>query len=489
MNASPGAPHVRREVRSLGPGDPTLQYYGEAVVEMEKGSERDDPTSWLYQAAIHGTLVEPALPSWNRCTHGSWFFVAWHRMYVYYFEEIVRSVIARSHGQQAADEWALPYWNYCRGQEYASIPDAFREPTVNGTRNPLYVEQRRPGINEGRRLPDAMTESTKALARPHFLGVAEFGGGHAPPNEQFWTKTGVFEQTPHNSVHDGVGGRTGWMGNIREAAKDPIFWLHHSNIDRIWAQWMAEQPKRENPTDPKWTGQRFEFFDIHGNPASKACKEITEIEKLGYKYDAVDGVPTGPTPSPTPTPSPETEAAVPASADPPSGPRFVGASEEKLTLTGETAAIPVEIDERAREEVREASAKTDPRHLYLNIEDIEGEVNPGTVYGIYVNLPEHADAATRAEHHVGNVSFFGIELAGQPVTDEHTHNMRVSVEVGELLRALGGGEHYDGEEVHVTFYPLGLQGSEGGDQHAGEAAQGGGESPVRIGRVSLSVDA
>lgn len=460
---------------------------------MEQASEGKDPdswppTSWLYQAAIHGTHVEPALPTWNRCTHGSWFFVAWHRMYVYYFESIVRSVIAGLHGQQAGDQWALPYWNYCRGGEYASIPDAFREPTVSGNRNPLYVQQRRPGINRGLRLPNEMTESTKALARLHFVGVAEFGGGQAPPNEQFWSQSGVFERTPHNSVHDGVGGEKGWMGDIREAAKDPIFWLHHANIDRIWSQWLA-QPNREDPADRKWRNQKFEFFDPQGEPASKACDEVADTEALGYKYDALDGVPSGPppAPSPGPTPSPERETAM-AAADPPSGPKFVAATEDKVTLTGESAAVPVEIDERARGEVREASAKSDPRHVYLNIEDIEGEMNPGTVYGIYVNLPKDADAETKAKHHVGNISFFGIELAGRPARDEHGHNMRVSVEVGELLRALGGGEYYDGEEVHVTFLPLSLEAPKGKEQYLPEAEEGG-EAPVHIGRVSLSIDA
>lgn len=493
MNNSSQVLHVRREVRSLGPDDPTLQHYADAIAAMEKGPEEEqtDQLSWLFQAAIHGTETEPqtkiARELWNKCTHGSWYFVAWHRMYVHFFEEIVRSYIKTLHGQEAADEWALPYWNYCRGGEFASIPDAFRSETVNGKPNPLYVRERRPGINEGLRLPETMTESKRALARPNFLGTAEFGGGEAPPNEQFWSQGGVFEQTPHNSVHGGVGG---WMGNILAAAKDPIFWLHHANIDRIWAQWLA-QPNREDPSSPKWTGQHFKFFDAEGNPASLDCEEVTDTEKLGYKYDSLDGVPSGPPPPPSasPTPAPEREA-VPAAADPPTGPKFVGASEEKVTLTGEPERIPVEIDERAREEVREASRRDNPRHLYLNIEDIEGEENPGTVYGIYVNLPKGADEKTKAEHHVGNVSFFGIELAGKPVDDEHPHNMRASVEVGELLRVLGGGEHFAEEQLYVTFCPLTLEAPEGKEEeYAHLTAEPKDEAPIHIGRVSLAIDA
>jgi len=485
---------IRREVRSLGPQDPTLKYYADAVAEMKKRSQGISPgewpsTSWEYQAAIHGTMLENPLPTWNRCTHGSWFFVAWHRMFVYYFEEIVRSVIDDLHGADAAKGWALPYWNYCRGGNYASIPDAFREP--EGGNNPLYVAQRRPGINSGTPLLDAWAEDKKALARPHFVGKAEFGGGEAPPHEQFWSQGGAFEQTPHNAVHVGVGGQGGWMTNIDEAAKDPIFWLHHSNIDRIWAQWLS-QPSRENPTEKKWLGQEFEFFDPAGKTASKACHEVVDTTKLGYEYDAVDGIPSGDAAPAAPAgpASTEGEAPVAAAADPPadepaegqvpSEPKFVGATEEKVTLTGESEAIPVEIDERAREEVREASKRTDPRHLYLNIEDIEGEVNPGTIYGIYVDLPKGADAETRAKHHVGNVSFFGIEKARAPKGDEHGHSLRLSVEVGGLLRALGGGDSFEGDQICVTFCPLTLPGEEDASHE---------EFPVHIGRISLAVDA
>ena len=64
-----------------------------------------DPRSWAYQAAIHGTFMTPVQPAWNTCQHGSFFFVSWHRMYLYWFEQIVRTMSGNC-------GWALPYWNY-----------------------------------------------------------------------------------------------------------------------------------------------------------------------------------------------------------------------------------------------------------------------------------------------------------------------------------------------------------------------------------------
>ena len=45
------------------------------------------------------------------------------------------------------------------------------------------------------------------------------------------------EGSPHNDGHVVVGAGNGHMGNGMSPL-DPIFWLHHCNIDRLWAQWQ-----------------------------------------------------------------------------------------------------------------------------------------------------------------------------------------------------------------------------------------------------------
>jgi tyrosinase len=468
---------IRREVRSLAPEDEILHAYSEAVRVMQERPD-EDPTSWAYQASIHGNEEEPSRPLWNQCKHGSWYFVAWHRMYLYYFEQIVREAVRETGGPE---DWAIPYWDYGLAGANASLPDAFREPTnEDGSKNYLYVEERAPGINGGAILPASATSAAVALSRPDFIGVAEFGGGEAPSNEQFWSQTGRLEQTPHNVVHSLVGG-TGWMGNPDQAAKDPIFWLHHSNIDRLWALWKAHG--HTDPSEAQWTGQGFEFFDIGGNLVTKTCAEVLDtIEDLDYTYDPPPaGVPATPPPTPTPLP-PEMPSPTPEE------PKVVGAAPETVTLTGETAAVPVEVDERAKEEVAEASRKTDPRRLYLNIEDIEGEVNPGSVYGVYVNLPDSPSSEELKAHHVTNVSFFGIERARNPRDDEHSHSLRVSVDVGHILSAIGDEDKWDEKPIDVSFRPLTLTPGEGQSDEYLKAEQAEEHPPVHIGRVSLSVE-
>lgn len=45
------------------------------------------------------------------------------------------------------------------------------------------------------------------------------------------------------------------MGDPVTAALDPIFWLHHANIDRLWEVWLGDNAEHVNPTDAKWPGQ------------------------------------------------------------------------------------------------------------------------------------------------------------------------------------------------------------------------------------------
>src|SRR6516225_462217 len=111
----------RRDVWKLDEWDPILLWYAKAIGTMQTRAMQD-PTSWRYQAAIHDYVAgaDPlaqagdVLPSngdqnrfWQQCQHGSWFFLSWHRMYLFYFEQIVTAAIVQLGGPA---NWALPYW-------------------------------------------------------------------------------------------------------------------------------------------------------------------------------------------------------------------------------------------------------------------------------------------------------------------------------------------------------------------------------------------
>ena len=470
------APHVRRNIWTLPAGDHTVQDYARAVAIM-KGRPAADPTSWTYQAAMHGTHASAVKPLWNGCQHGTWFFLAWHRLFIYYFEQIVRAAVVQAGG---SPDWSLPFWDYGAGGQQATLPPAFRSQTVNGSPNPLFEARRAPGVNSGLALSPAVTSAQRALRSPRFTGLSQFGGG-VTGVAQFSNSTGQIEATPHNVVHDAVGGNGGLMADPDAAAADPIFWVHHANIDRLWFIWST--PRHRSPTDARWAGQRFSFFDAGGNRVTKTPADVIDIVgQLGYTYEVAP-------------------PAAPAAAVPPSGPEditgpeppepepeLVGASEAPVQLVGVPASVSVSIDQQAHKAAIEATGAGagEPGRILLSVEDIEAEKNPGTVYGIYLNLPADAAPDVAESHHAGNVSFFGVERARNPRGDEHAHSLRVVQDITDLVQSLAAQGQWDGQHVEVTFRPLGLIPHDQPElAHALPQAMTDADPPVTIGRVAI----
>jgi Common central domain of tyrosinase/Polyphenol oxidase middle domain len=464
-----GRPFVRREVGSLPHGDHAVGWYARAVGVMQ-AREPTDPTSWTYQAAIHGTHARRQHRLFNQCRHGTWYFVAWHRMFVFYFERIARAAVVAEGGPA---DWALPYWNYGLGGRHGALPRAFRHPTRLNRPNPLFVAERDPRMNAGAAVPPEAASPSIALSRRSFTGTAQFGGGVTPAAGQFFSQTGQLEQTPHNDVHGIVGGTGGWMNDPDQAAADPIFWLHHANIDRLWAVWNGAG--HANPTDARWADEAFTFFDADGTETTKRCREVVDtIGDLGYTYDPapatsqrVQAISSTPGEGVSDTPGPE--------------PQMVGATEAPVRLDGGTTRVTVHVDARAHAEA--IAAAPEPRIL-LNVEDIEADTAPGTVYGIYVDLPPDAPPDQAALHHAGNLSFFGAERARHPRGDEHAHSLRVSVDITDLARTLQRAGQWDPDRIEVTFRPLAPIAPEP-DEAVAALPPSPADPPVTLGRVSV----
>ena len=471
---------TRADVWSLATEDPILAYYGQAVQAM-RAKPANDPTSWAYQAAIHGTYATPAQPGWNECRHGSWYFLPWHRAYLYCFERIVRAQVVALGGPAS---WALPFWDYGAGGTRNQLPMAFRAPTLlSGQPNALYVTGRR--LTGAAGLPPSVTTSAFAMGRSQFTGAAEFGGGRTSPTNMFFGQTGRLEQTPHNDVHVMIGG---WMGDPATAAQDPIFWLHHCNIDRLWWSW---QETHASSSDSQWANQAFSFFDADGTVVAKRARELEDVALLGYTYPDVQ--PSGVLeatdagvvewPKPWPKPSLDINMSRKRRAEDP-GREIVGATDKTVTLRGQTEQVTVRVDARATESLEGAVPVEERQHrAFLDIENVDAAENPATVYGVYLNLPDTPTPQQLSAHHVGNVSLFGVERIRSPAVDEQPHALRFSLEVTELLNQLAANNEWkDGDKLDVTFRPVQLQTEDGleGIEDTGHA-----DIPIRIGRISV----
>lgn len=487
-------PYVRVDVWSLAEDDPIIMAYAQAVATMMQ-KDPSDPTSWAFQAALHGTyLNSPPTPPANQCQHYSWFFLPWHRMFVYYFEQIVRAQVIAAGGPAT---WALPYWNYDGGGQDNMLPPAFRD-----TSSSLYTSQRPAALNDGTAGlatgPNGITSAWQAFGQSTFTGTTEFGGGATPTPIQFFLvddqgQQGLLESTPHNAVHDSIGGL---MGDPHSAAQDPIFWLHHANIDRLWWLWGL-QAQNSGPSDSTWLNQNFlsegGFFDASGNPIQSnsvlTCGAVQTVGPLGYTYDKQVFPSPGPQPAAVrvswPSPWPERPQVAAASGSPR---HLVGATERPIRLVGETVTVPIAIDARSIAPLQARTRAGEQQHrAFLDIQHIDAERNPGQVYGIYVNLPGQPADADLASHFAGNLSLFGIEAARNPRGDQHPHSLSVSMDITRLLdRLAAAGRWTDGHSLQVTFRPTPLQAPPGQDDLARALANTAHpDRPISIGRVSV----
>ncbi len=480
---------VRRNIWKLGtaqnPWHPVTLGYANGIKAMQ-GLPVTDTRSWTYQAAIHGTYraTRPSGAPWNNCQHASWYFLPWHRMYLWQFERIVRSFLP------AADRatWSLPFWDYSNGAPGHALPPAFRAPTMpDGSSNPLFVARRRPSVNAGTPLPGVVTSTSAALGETAFtvsgLGASTgFGGprtGFAHQGPAF----GELEAQPHGPVHVQVGGGGGLMTDPNTAALDPIFWLHHANIDRLWEVWnIGGGP---NPTVSAWSGRSFPLRNPAGQTERLRPSGVLDIVgQLDYTYEDLPIV-AGVAP----------RRSVPAKR---TRPMLIGSSEAPIQVeaTGATTHLDVTpLPERA-------GLAADTSRVYLNLADIQGTRNPGVVYGVYLNLPPQAadadpDDEVRADHLAGLVSFFGIEST-DPITAAATrterHGMRYSFDVTDLVGRLRARAGWTPADLRVTLLPITPpEEVPPGDEDEGLAA-GGAQAPrppagpVIVGTISLYQD-
>ena len=79
---------------------------------------------------------------------------------------------------------------------------------------------------------------------------------------------GLLEGGIHDEIHFAVGGAIGDVGgamsDVPTAAFDPIFWVHHSNIDRLWAEWSCSGGKTWGVLPPQaWLDEApWSFYDF-----------------------------------------------------------------------------------------------------------------------------------------------------------------------------------------------------------------------------------
>ena len=151
---------------------------------------------------MHGTAFGPT--GYRR-------FLPWHRAYLIAFERQLRTVDSTL---------SIPYWDW--------VGDGGR---LLGFAGLLGTAAAR---NLGTRpdeplVPDRMGWFTD---QQEFEKLTNLAGDYYPFAREL-------ESGPHNRGHDWIGGD---MESPLSSANDVAFWLHHAQVDRIWALWQESNP-------------------------------------------------------------------------------------------------------------------------------------------------------------------------------------------------------------------------------------------------------
>jgi tyrosinase len=438
-------------------GIANLKIYADAVTKMRNAAlfPEKNPRSWTFQwythqvkgniqnnvqnkanaiQAIYGAPSSAwkslALEMWNTCQahlgQPENYFLPWHRMYVLYIEAIVRKVTSQP-------SFTLPYWNYSvSGPDHGVLPPQFRmqnDPTFGS----LYVDKRNPGVNNGTPIdkndPGALNLDALKQCKYGFTSNAVQG----------------FNQTLDFGLHGNVHvltGNTQNMGSVPWAAFDPIFYLHHCNIDRLWASWNVD-PNRKNPSDAAFTGKTFVFANGDGVRVTPSIGSVLNIAPLGYKYDHLE--PLTPAHCPPPLAQAAATRKLVATKVPriPLGPGPVRASLEATPASQGQATVPLG--------TRIEHLNPDHR-LYLVVNDLQTTGTPGVVYSLYLELPANAGNAA-AQYWIGTINFFAAE---------HRHQgqaVSVSFDITDVAKRLKAQGHL-ATKAELTIAPAGTPASE-----------------------------
>jgi hypothetical protein len=265
FSAAPPALRIRRNFNSLDPNGPEVAALRAGIQAMRSlDPSAGIPTSaksWGYQRGIHKYPSPPPSPlptAWNTCTHHGFpgpAFLSWHRGYLYYFERICRAA-------SGYDAFTLPYWNYDKAGQSA-LPSPFYALPHDSTANPFYYSPR--SINDGSEIALGSRGEQDTISTVDFT--------------QFQDAI----QGCHDRTHGAVGGD---MGSVPTAALDPIFYLHHCNIDRCWRHWQINNLNNADPSPlPSWWNTVWTFFDDSGVPVPITGQQAEHTPNLGYVYD------------------------------------------------------------------------------------------------------------------------------------------------------------------------------------------------------------
>lgn len=388
----PGPLRVRKSIYTL-----TAAEIAELRLAFQKlrALPATDPRAWMAQANVHCWYCAGD-NSTAADVHGTWAFMPWHRNYLYVLEKILGKLVNNPN-------FAIPYWDW-------NTPDT---PTCTGHRRvpPPYLGSANNSLFDCYRVVTPTStmsnSSVGATAVNNILNANNtFSLFFGSP-----TVSAALWPGPHGYVHLFVGNSVNPnfakqdMGVLETAARDPLFWAHHANIDRLWDVWIGQYGTPVYPAG--FLNQNWTFWNqdqklvrlTGGDAANKAAR-------LKYRYAA----PCGAAPVQA------------APAPPPKPPEIVSMTPQPQTFQTEAKATG-------------RTFKIGPNsgaHVIVNLEGVTAPVDEAAILRVFVNRPG-ANAAMAEDSRLVQELF--IVPARTPGTGHagHQHSFNFKIVLPEAI--------------------------------------------------------
>nr|AVN99042.1 chloroplast polyphenol oxidase [Hymenophyllum caudiculatum] len=420
----------------------------------------DDPRQYTQQVKLHCALCDAAYDengtSIEYQVHNSWLFFPWHRWYLYFHERILGSLIND-------DTFRLPFWNWddAAGNTLPPLYINSQSSLYDSNRNPAHQPPTVVDLNYN------FTESTLSAAAQQkanntlmyrqmvtnsktpslFFGETLRQGDAASPG------AGTIENVPHGTVHVWTGNPSNPndedMGALYSASRDPIFYAHHSNIDRLWEVWKGLGGRRKDITDSDWLNTTFDFFDEKSQLVRVKIGDALDTTKLGYKYEEVTN------PWLTATPSRRSRATATTSFGPAGVPATAmaglsekikkGLQEFKQRKSKKLDGVVSALVNRSK---KVKAADFEEEILVLKGVEIASDEN--VKFDVYINLSDtEGKEGCDISEYAG--SFFNVPHLGMKMGDaKRVRKSNFKLGIGDVLNELG---IEDDDSFSVTIVP------------------------------------
>ncbi|MCP1485756.1 tyrosinase [Pseudomonas fluorescens] len=302
----------RKNIRSLTPIE--KDNFVDACLQLKRSGQYDEYVH-LHHQVMKPTVLphEPNDPNYRNGAHRGPSFLPWHRAFLLKFENDLQAI---------NPSITIPYWNWTEDAADPHNSPVWAEDFMggNGVEGddwrvatgrfaykhgqwpvPSYPDDDLPGPGLKRQFGLVVNslptpEDLQMALRESLYDTPPYDSGPTVRGfrnrlEGWITQRGDPQVTTagsqlHNRVHLWVGGNMLPM----TSPDDPVFFLHHCFVDKVWADWqslMLQSNERWAPHyAPLVNGPKGHNYDDVLEPFAQSARNVSDITDLGYEYEA-----------------------------------------------------------------------------------------------------------------------------------------------------------------------------------------------------------